>query len=197
MARSATAKTESTDGRVERSRRNRKAIVEALYELISEGELLPTGDQVATRAGVGLRTVFRHFEDMESLHSEISSRLARVIVPLLATPIAEGDLAERVGALVQQRADAFERMAPFMRSGEIQRWRSSFLQDAHAETVRHLRTNLRNVLPEIESLPVPIAQVVELLASYEAWDRLRSHQGLGRERAAEAVRCSLLVLLQA
>jgi AcrR family transcriptional regulator len=192
----ATARAE-TDGRVERSRRNRKAIVEALFELISEGELLPTGEQVANRAGVGLRTVFRHFEDMESLHAEISSRLERVIRPLLETPIAGGDLAERVGALVQQRADAFERMAPFMRSSEIQRWRSTFIQNTQAEMVRHLRNNLRNVLPEIDDAPPPLAHAVELLASYESWDRLRSAQGLGRERAAESLRSALLTLLTA
>lgn len=184
-----------TDGRVERSRRNRKAIVEALFELISEGELLPTGEQVASRAGVGLRTVFRHFEDMESLHAEINSRLTRVIRPLLETPIPDGDLRERVAALVQQRADAFERVAPFMRSGEIQRWRSRYIQEAQADMVRHLRANLRHVLPEVDGAPASIAQAVELLASYEAWDRLRSGQGLGRERAAESVRAALLRLL--
>jgi AcrR family transcriptional regulator len=185
-----------TDGRVERSRRNRKAIVEALYELISEGELLPTGEQVASRAGVGLRTVFRHFEDMESLHSEVSSRLARVIRPLLEKPIAGGGLRERVGTLVHQRADAFERITPFMRSGEIQRWRSRYLQEAHADTVRLLRANLRQTLPEVDELAPPLGHAVELLSSYEAWDRLRSAQGLGRERAAETVRSALLRLLE-
>jgi AcrR family transcriptional regulator len=191
----ATARAE-TDGRVERSRRNRKAIVEALYELIAEGELLPTGEQVANRAGVGLRTVFRHFEDMESLHSEINSRLERVIGPLLDTPIAGGDLSERVGALVQQRADAFERMTPFMRSSEMQRWRSEFIQKAQADMVRHLRANLRNVLPELERAPAPLAHAAELLTSYEAWDRLRTAQGLGRERAAETIRSAVLELLE-
>jgi AcrR family transcriptional regulator len=163
----ATARSE-TDGRVQRSR----------------------------RAGVGLRTVFRHFEDMESLHAEVNSRVARVVRPLLESP-ASGELSERVAALVQQRADAFERMAPFMRSGEIQRWRSRIIQTARVELVRMLRTNLRDALPEVERVPAPIGQAVELLASYEAWDRLRSAQGLGRERAAETVRSALLALLGA
>ncbi len=185
-----------TDGRVERSRRNRQAIVEALLELIAEGELLPTGEQVASRAGVGLRTVFRHFEDMDSLHAEIHTRVRRLVRPLLEDPAAEGGLEERVRALVQQRANAFERMTPFMRSGEIQRWRSSFLQQTHAETVRELRANLRHALTEIESLPAPMQQAVELVTSYEAWSRLRSEQGLGRERAAETVRVALLALLR-
>ena len=185
-----------TDGRVERSRRNRQAIVEALLELIAQGELLPTGEQVASRAGVGLRTVFRHFEDMDSLHAEIHTRVRRLVRPLLEDPAAEGGLEERVRALVQQRANAFERMTPFMRSGEIQRWRSSFLQQTHAETVRELRANLRHALTEIESLPAPMQQAVELVTSYEAWSRLRSEQGLGRERADETVRAALLALLR-
>lgn len=185
-----------TDGRIERSRRNRRAIVEALLELIAEGELLPTGEQVASRAGVGLRTVFRHFEDMDSLHAEVRSRVERVIRPLLEEPLAEGDLEARVTALAQQRAHAFERMTPFMRSGQIQRWRSGFLQEEHARTVRELRANLRQILPEIESLPPPLRAMAELISSFEGWERLRSEQGLGRERAAEAVRGGLLALLR-
>lgn len=195
MARTVRARSE-TDGRIERSRRNRQAIVEALLELIAEGELLPTGEQVASRAGVGLRTVFRHFEDMDSLHAEIHTRVRRLVRPLLEAPDSEGDLAERVRVLVHQRANAYERMTPFMRSGEIQRWRSSFLQQTHAETVRELRANLRSILPEIGSLPVPMQQAVELVTSYEAWSRLRDDQGLGRERAAETVRNALLALLR-
>jgi AcrR family transcriptional regulator len=195
VARTVRARSE-TDGRIERSRRNRQAIVEALLELIAEGELLPTGEQVASRAGVGLRTVFRHFEDMDSLHAEIHTRVRRLVRPLLEAPDSEGDLAERVRVLVHQRANAYERMTPFMRSGEIQRWRSSFLQQTHAETVRELRANLRSILPEIGSLPVPMQQAVELVTSYEAWSRLRDDQGLGRERAAETVRNALLALLR-
>jgi AcrR family transcriptional regulator len=57
----------ATDGRVRRSERSRAAIVQALFELIGEGVLLPTADEVADRAAIGIRTVFRQFKDMDTL----------------------------------------------------------------------------------------------------------------------------------
>jgi AcrR family transcriptional regulator len=57
---------------VQRGARNRAAIVAALLELVGEGELEPTAEQVAERACVGTRTVFRHFADMESRSTNAS-----------------------------------------------------------------------------------------------------------------------------
>ncbi len=85
---------ESADGRVRRGAQNRDRILDALYALIGEGELQPTAEQVARRAGVGERTVFRHFEDMETLHAELSGRLRREVAPLLEGRRPEGSLRE-------------------------------------------------------------------------------------------------------
>ena len=52
------------DGRRLRSERSRQAIIDAMMELIGEGNLVPTAQQASERAGVGIRTVFRHFSDM-------------------------------------------------------------------------------------------------------------------------------------
>ena len=73
----------ASDGRVRRSQRSGQAIVGALFELIGEGLLEPTAQQVAARARVGLRTVFRRFSDMESLFAEMDARLQAEAVPLL------------------------------------------------------------------------------------------------------------------
>ena len=48
-----------TDGRVQRSERSREAIIRAMLDLIGEGIASPTAQQVALRADVGVRTVFR------------------------------------------------------------------------------------------------------------------------------------------
>ena len=194
-ARSPATLEASADGRVQRSARSRARIAEALLELVQEGEPRPTGEQVAARAGVGLRTVFRHFEDMESLHAEVHRRVEALIRPLVETPPSGHTLEERLQGLLQQRAAAFERMAPFKRAGEIERWHSPFLQRRHTDMVRGLRANLRRALPEIDTAPAPLRQAVELLLSYEAWQRLRHDQGLGKERAQEVLRDSVLALL--
>ena len=53
------------DGRRMRSDRSRQLIIESMLELIRQGNLVPTAQQVADHASVGIRSVFRHFEDME------------------------------------------------------------------------------------------------------------------------------------
>ena len=143
------------DGRLQRSVRSRERIVLALMELIQEGVLLPTGGQVAARADVGLRTVFRHFEDMESLHSEIQARVESLVAPLMDEPLPDGTLEERITAFVRRRATAFERMAPFKRSGKLQAWRSPVVRESHDAMVRSLRSELRRVLPSWRHCPVP------------------------------------------
>jgi AcrR family transcriptional regulator len=55
------------DGRRLRSVRSRELIIEAMLNLVAEGILVPTAQQVAERADVGIRSVFRHFADMESI----------------------------------------------------------------------------------------------------------------------------------
>ncbi|MEO8374286.1 MAG: hypothetical protein ABI471_03615, partial [Sphingomonas bacterium] len=55
----------STDGRRRRSETSRDKIVEAMLAIVAEGQITPSAEQVALRAEVGLRSVFRHFKDME------------------------------------------------------------------------------------------------------------------------------------
>jgi len=62
------------DGRRQRSDRSRRRIIEALFDLIGEGNMTPSAVGVAERANVGLRTVFRHFEDMDSIYDEMTAR---------------------------------------------------------------------------------------------------------------------------
>ncbi|MFX8786073.1 hypothetical protein ABTM90_19835, partial [Acinetobacter baumannii] len=53
--------TEIIDGRRQRGQNNRARIVKAVLELTREGTFTPSAEQVARRADVSLRTVFRHF----------------------------------------------------------------------------------------------------------------------------------------
>jgi AcrR family transcriptional regulator len=61
---SKSAVVEVVDGRRQRCKR---AIIEAVLSLIDNGVLAPTVLQISQRAGVGIRSFFRHFEDMEIL----------------------------------------------------------------------------------------------------------------------------------
>jgi AcrR family transcriptional regulator len=172
----------AADGRVRRSQRSGQAIVEALLALVGEGAVEPTAQQVAERAGVGLRTVFRRFSDMESLFAEMDARLQAEALPLLRGGRPSGTVAERARTLVRQRCAFFERIGPYKRSGNLKRPRSAFLGSRHAMLVRELRRDLLRWLPELKNKPAELVDALDLATSFEAWDRLRTEQRLSRPR---------------
>lgn len=100
---------ESIDGRTMRRNRNRAAVIAALLTMIREGDLHPGAAEIADRAGVSHRSIFRYFDDLDDLvrttidHAFIdASSLAAI------SDIGTGTLAERVGAFVQSRIALFE-----------------------------------------------------------------------------------------
>jgi len=58
-----------TDGRHARRHRATEAVVTATIDLFAEGELYPTAQQIAARAGVSLRSLFRYADSLERLSS--------------------------------------------------------------------------------------------------------------------------------
>ncbi len=161
--------------------------MQALFDLVGGGVLQPTAQQVAESAGVGIRSVFRHFADMDSLFAEMDARLQAEAAPILrADPIA-GSVEKRVRALADRRIDFFERIAPYKRSATLQRWRSPFLRQQHGVLVRALRADLMRWLPELRRAPADLVEALDLVLSFEAWDRLRTDQRLGRERARDVL----------
>ena len=66
--RNAEAAEALSDGRRMRTERGRTAVVEALFEFVNEGNH-PTVAQIAERAGVSERTVFRYFPDREAMYT--------------------------------------------------------------------------------------------------------------------------------
>lgn len=184
------------DGRVRRGARSRQTIVAALLDLVGGGSLQPTAQQVADRAGVGIRTVFRHFSEMDRLHQSMAERLEGEARPLLAGAQRVGSLEDRARGLVRQRATFFERIAPYKRSANLLRWRSRFLQDRHLNMLRGLRADLLQWLPELEDGPADLAEAVDLATSFEAWDRLRSDRQLSVKLAVAVLERMTVALLR-
>jgi AcrR family transcriptional regulator len=158
--------------------------------------LRPTAQQVAQRAGVGIRSVFRHFEDMDTLYAEMDARLRSEAEPLLHKAPPAGSALRRGRALAAQRAALFERIAPYKRAGNLARAGSRYLQATHLGLVRELRADLRRWLPELASAPQGVVDALELVTSFEAWDRLRVEQALSAARARAALEDSVVALLR-
>lgn len=183
------------DGRVLRSERSRGAIVAAMMELVGEGTLAPTAEQIAERAGVALRTVFRHFRDLEGIFEAMDAALESSVMLELGRESPDGDLPQRIRALVQRRGRLFERIAPYKRSEALKRWQSDFLRGRHDSLVRRLRAEMRRWLPEFGECGEDVRAAVELALSFEAWDRLRSDQKLGPGRTLAAMERMAAALL--
>ena len=107
-----------------------------------------------------------------------------------------GTLPQRVRALTRQRATLFERISPYKRSANLQRWRSRFLQDRHLRMQRRLRADLLQWLPELEEEPADLVEAIDLVTSFEAWDRLRSDRQLSRKVAAAVMERAALALVR-
>jgi AcrR family transcriptional regulator len=173
--------TRSSDGRTRRAERSREAIVAAIVALVGEGTQVPTAQQVADRAGVGIRTVFRHFSDMESLFAEVSEHVRGEVRPLLRGRPIEGSTGRRLRELARRRARLFERILPYRRSTQAQRWRSPFLEAQLRSDHRALRAELRRWLPELAD--ADRLEALDAVLSPELWTRLRVEQRLGVKRA--------------
>ena len=193
----ATAADNPTDGRVQRSERSRETIVQALLDLIGDGTLQPTAQQVAAQADVGVRTVFRHFSDMDTLFAAMNERLIEEMRPLFVSEVQTGPIDDRAAGLLAARFQVFERAAPYMRAAALQRASSPFLRREHLENVRNMRADLRRWLPELDDCDTAIADALEVALSFESWDRLRTDQRLGVRRAREAVARTVATLVAA
>lgn len=175
------------DGRKLRGDGNRARIVEALLALIGEGMVLPSAEAVAGRAGVGLRTVFRHFKDMESLYAELSARMRAQVAPLVAEPLTGRDWRERLNEMLERRAQIYERLTPFKIADDAHRAGSASLQAQHVQMIAMQRKSLNAILPA-DLRSTPMAEAIDLAASFEAWLRLRRDQGLSAKRASGTIR---------
>src|ERR1043165_6133853 len=80
----------AVDGRTARAQRTRAAVVDALLQLINEGDLRPTAPRIAERAKVSLRSVFQHFTDLEALYAAATTREIDIIAGLVEALPSEG-----------------------------------------------------------------------------------------------------------
>jgi AcrR family transcriptional regulator len=176
--------TSRPDGRRRRGEDNRAKIVEAMLALIRDGQYAPSAEVVATRADVSLRTVFRHFEDMDSLYREIATPVEIELRAMAARPFKATDWRGRVLEMVSRRSEGFERLSPFRRAADVHRHGSVFMAADAARFATVIREILRAQLPE-HLREGDLFESLDLVLAIESWMRLRREQGLSVVRARE------------
>ena len=195
------ARLATVDGRLARGERARGAIVDALLALIDRGDLRPSAARIAARAGVSLRSVFQHFNDVESLFAAAASRQAERLAAHIGAVPDDGPLERRLGAFVRQRAKLLEAIAPVRRaailtepfSSEVQGRLGAFRKLKADEVCRVFASELSRRSPVARRR---LQSALVAAASWSTWQALRDHQRLTHGEARRVLRFTLESLLR-
>lgn len=187
------------DGRAARAQRTRAAIVDACVAMVEEGDVRPTAPRVAERAGVSVRSVFQHFDDLPSLYSALSHRVAERMAALVVPVDPALPAGARVTAFVAQRAALLEAMTPFRRAALVHGPFSQQVREAVAVSADTLRRDVtRTFAPELDAAGPEAPELAVALAavsSGSAWDALRAEAGAVPALASAALARTLRALL--
>ena len=189
------------DGRSARAERTRAAIVEALLALNREGDLKPTGERIAERAGVSLRALWANFKDMEALFTAAAQRLLerqdaehRPISPRLP-------LKRRVDEFSRQRARMLEIVAPSARAAQLKEPFSKALRDSRATNIAWVRRQIGELFANELALAgkdrEQLFNALTVACTWSAWSMLRDELELGVEAARGVMVRTLTALLAA
>jgi TetR/AcrR family transcriptional regulator of autoinduction and epiphytic fitness len=188
------------DGRTERAERTRRALVDALLALLDEGDLRPTAERIAARAGVSERSLFQHFPDREQLFEAVARQQYERVVRTLEPVDASLPLTERIDAFVEQRARLYELSKGVRRaalllepdSGAVAGWLATARKAGVADVERVFRAELERVS---DSERTVLRAALVSASAWTAWESYRFHQGLGTGRARAAMRATVAALL--
>ena len=172
---------ESTDGRVRRGERNREAIADALLALYEEGQYRPTARQVAERAGVALRSVFQHYDSIDSLHEQVVLRHMQQNSQILLPPRLGGDRSERLATFVDYRVRMYEAIGPVRRATVLGARESDLILQVRARADTIMRAQVEAAFaPELALVPdrTALLDALDWALSWSSWDQLRTNQGL-------------------
>jgi AcrR family transcriptional regulator len=195
---SATAVIE--DGRRVRRDRNRDAVVDAMLELYREGSIVPSADEIAERAGLSARSLFRYFDDIDDLVRAAVSRHLERLQPLLPIDLAaNASTAERIAAIVNQRVRLFEAIGSVGTVARLRAESQPLIATELREFRRFLRDQLKRALAaELAASGTNAATVLttaDVLCSFESYQLLRHDHSLSRPKIAATLTTSLTRLL--
>jgi hypothetical protein len=170
--------------------------VEALVAVLGVGVRRPRAKPVAVGWGLWLGSIFRIFYDVETLNAAGAARQLSRIRHLFVDVMPTGTLPERVAQVVDINARLYESVAPIRRAALRAAPESPALQEQLARARGWVRSEVERVFaPELVTAHRDVTTAVELVLSFEAWDQLRSGQGVSLARATATVVRTVTALL--
>ena len=191
--------TGRVDGRTARTERTRAAIVEATLALIREGDLRPTAERIAERAGISLRGLWTKFKDMETLLGATGERVLQLQIAATEPVSADLPLPRRIDEYCQQRARLLEQLAPSARAAALKEPFSAQLRHTRRRHLDLVRSQLEALFgAELDRLgPAREVTLHALTAAttWSAWSFHRDAAGLDVDAAREVMTRTVTALL--
>ncbi len=177
-----------SDGRTARSQRTRDSVVEALLDLLNDGNPRPTAREIAEQANVSLRSVYVHFDDLEDLFLAAAGRHLERILPLLQVVPGDGPLCDRLTAFTDRQARLLEAIGPVQLAANLQEPFSPTIAGLRVHVRERTHTELERVFgPELDRRPPPNRQrllvALELASSSNAWHVSRDLEHFDEDEA--------------
>ena len=191
------------DGRRARRDRNRDAVVDALLTLYREGKLNPSSDEIASRAGLSPRSLFRYFDDIDDLCQAAITRQQDQVRHLFEFEVSlTSPLADRISLVVDHRVRLFDTVSA---AGLVARLRAPFqpiLAAQISESRSYLRSQIKRAFkPELAAMQgngaSSVLAAIDVLCSFEAFQLMRHDQGISKSKIISALTDTLTTLLGA
>ena len=192
---------EKIDGRRARGLRTRDAIISALLDLVAGGDVAPTAQRIADRAGVSVRSVYQHFADVEGLYADAAERTYEWVRETAKEVDTSLPIVRRVDAFVESRASTLESLLPFHRAVRLMEPTSDRVRGYRLAMEKWEKDRVGKVFaPELRAMDSSARSAVlagiDVLSSADSWDHLRRN-GQSARAARQVLRSGLLCLLGA
>lgn len=188
---------EDLDGRRLRRSHNREAVLDALTSLFNQGSYQPSTNDIAERAGLSARSLFRYFDDVDDLNRAVIERHLRRARPLADIEVEpDQPTSVKVRRLVETRVQLFETIAPEARACRLWAHRHRVVAAQLQENRAYFRQQIRALFPrEVQGPGATLLPILDVLCSFESYELLRNDQGLSRRETVSTLVAAMCALL--
>lgn len=188
------------DGRNLRAESTRRKIIHGARALVEEQGRLPKVADVARRSDVSVRSVFQHYQDVETLFLAVVDAIADDLDHVPTDIDASGSLGERVRRLSERQAAVYERVMPAVLASRQLNPPPAALVERAERRRAVLRQQLETIFhPELASLTSSTrTETIDALlavAEWDCWIGLRQRQGMLPDRATTTMGRLVLAVL--
>lgn len=175
--------TTPVDGRAARRQRNIDAVLDVVLDMFKEEAMTPTMEQVATRSGVSLRSLYRYFADPgEMFEATINRTLAQARDTASITNLGKGPFDERLAAFVTSRLDLHEKFGAVQQAAMINAFEIAPARDRVERDRIQLRSQFEEQFaPELKRRSRQererVIAAADVLTQLESIRYLRNHRG--------------------